>query len=384
MGYRVPLAWLQLKHERMRFAAGIVGVTFAVTLIFMQIGFQQALFASVVTVAQALRGDLVLINPQTEYVAATRTFSRRRIYQAAAFDGVASVSPLYGTTGVWRNLDTTGARTIFVIGIDLDAPALDLPAVQANTERLRREDTVMFESSSRPEYGPVADYVKAGKPVHAEIEHRRAFVAGLYSMGMSFGFDGSIITSSVNFMRRFPDRDPGEIDLGVIRLKPGVNAEAMRLRLEKALPHDVVVLTKAGFIQREHDYWAASQPIGFVFGFGTIMGLIVGAVIVYQILFADISSHLPEYATLKAIGYSNGYLYAVVFEEALILAVLGFVPGLALCTWLYQVTEQATLMPMRMRPGTIVLVLSLTVAMACGSAAIALGKARSADPASIF
>jgi putative ABC transport system permease protein len=384
MRHRIPLAWLQLKHERMRFAAGVLGVTFAVTLVFMQIGFQQALFTTAIEVARHLVADIVLINPQTEFVAVARSFPRRRLYQAAAYKEVQSVSSLYCAMGNWRNLDTGGARQIWVVGFDPDSAAFDLSAVNRNAALLRHPDYLFFDSSSRPEYGPIAQDFQDHQAIHAEIEDRRITVAGLYTLGVSFGFDGSVMTSDLNFLRLFPDHKPGAVNVGLIRLKPGVDARAMRRRLAAELPHDVEVLTRDEFIARERNYWATSAPIGYVFGFGTAMGLIVGAVIVYQILFADVTAHLPEYATLKAIGYTNSYLYRVVFEEAIILALLGYVPGTAICWWLYRLTQNATLLPMQLRPATAVLVLALTIAMGCASAAVALGKVRSADPAAVF
>ena len=144
------------------------------------------------------------------------------------------------------------------------------------------------------------------------------------------------------------------------------------------------MLTKRGFAERERAYWATSTPIGFVFAFGTIMGLVVGLIIVYQILFADISDHLAEYATLKAMGYTNRNLFSVVFQEATILAILGFIPGFAISLWLYRITENATLLPMRMGLTLVGMVLTLTIAMCCASGAMALRKVRTADPAEIF
>ena len=138
------------------------------------------------------------------------------------------------------------------------------------------------------------------------------------------------------------------------------------------------------FVEREKDFWASTTPIGYVFTFGVIIGVFVGGIIVYQILFADVSDHFSEYATLKAMGYSNGYLSRVVLEQAVILGALGFVPGLAMCLWLYSLAGAATNLPLIMTPGRILAVLSLTIAMCAVSGLIALRKVRSADPAEVF
>ena len=138
------------------------------------------------------------------------------------------------------------------------------------------------------------------------------------------------------------------------------------------------------FAEIEKAYWGNATPIGFIFGFGTIIGFIVGLIIVYQILYSDVSDHLAEYATLKAMGYSDRYLVGVLVQEALLLAVLGFMPGIVLANGLYSLAQSATLLPIAMTANRAVVVLSLTIVMCTGSGALALRKLQSADPADIF
>jgi putative ABC transport system permease protein len=137
-------------------------------------------------------------------------------------------------------------------------------------------------------------------------------------------------------------------------------------------------------MDREVAYWAAATPIGYVFTFGAIMGLVVGAIVVYQILFAGITDHLAEYATMKAMGYTNGYLARVVLMQAVILAVAGFVPGVAIAEWLYSVTRSATRMPMVLTPPGAASILLATVVLCAVSGLIAMRKLRAADPAEVF
>jgi len=384
MATRIPLAWMQLKRERLRFLVGIAGVSFAVTLIFMQLGFREALFASAVRLHEHLRADLVLLNPKSEFLARMDPFARRRLYQALAFDGVESVAAVYTGPAVWKNPFERGARVIFVAGFDPSQEVFELPEVEKGRQALFHPDVVLFDDASRPEYGPVPAAFRSSGPVSVEVANRRVSVGGLVSLGPSFGIDGSLITRDLNFLRLFPLRDRALIDIGLIRLRPGVSARAVQASLRAALPPDVEVLTKADYIAREKAYWGNATAIGYVFTFGAIMGFVVGAIIVYQILFADISSHLAEYATLKAMGYTNAYIFKVVFQEAIILAIFGYLPGILVCVQLYRLTEGATRLPMRMTLENGVLVLALTLAMCCGSGAIALRKVRSADPAEIF
>ena len=384
MARRTPLAWLQLRRQPLRTLVGVAGVAFAVTLVFMQLGFAKALFASAVRFHQQLRADVALVNPLSEMLPRMTPFARVRLYQTLGYPGVASVAPVYADTASWKNLATRGTRGILVAGLDPTDDSFELEAVRASRDRLRYPDVVLFDEGARPEYGPVAAAWRDGKPIRAEVENRRVHVGGLFAIGTSFGIDGTIITSDLNVLRMVPRRDRGLIDSGLIRRKPGVDAVAVRDGLRRVLPGDVEVLTKSDLLAREVNYWATTTPIGFVFNFGVVIGVVVGAIIVYQILFADISEHLPEYATLKAMGFTNGYVVSVVVQQACLLALLGYVPGLLVSAALYHLTATATRLPMQLTTGTGLLVLGLTIGMCVTSAAIAMRKVRSADPAEIF
>jgi len=380
----VPLAWLQLSKEKLRLLVAVAGVAFAVILIFMQLGFRKALFDSSTRLHEALAGDLFLVSPQFDFVAQPKSFSRRRLYQALAFPNVEAVSPLYLGLALWKNPDTGKSRTIFSVGVDPADNALILPGVDEQLALIRKRDVVLYDRSGRPEYGNIAAPVAAGEPLTIEVNHRAVTVGGLFEMGTSFGVDGTVLTSETNFLRLFPDRPRGLINIGVIRLQPGASPAATRDALRAALPNDVLVLTRGEYIDREQTYWDTSTPIGYVFTFGVIMGFVVGAIIVYQILFADVADHLAEYATLKAMGYPNRYLFGVVFQEAVILALLGYLPGILTSMGLYRIASNATKLPLQMTMPLAGFVVLLAVTMCCVSGAIALRKIRSADPAEIF
>jgi putative ABC transport system permease protein len=249
---------------------------------------------------------------------------------------------------------------------------------------LRHQDVVLFDEGSRPEFGPVSETLQAGEPVVTEINDREMEVVGTFRMGTSFGIDGTVITSDDNWLRLFPDRSRNQIQLGLLRLHEGADAEATRQALAEYLPDDVLVMTKAQFVQREKDYWNSATPIGYVFAFGAIMGLVVGAIIVYQILFADVSEHLNEYATLRAIGYRKRFVSGIVLQEALILAVLGFIPGVLAANWLYGKAAAATNLPIYMTQDRAVTVFALTLGMCVLSGLLAMRKVQRLDPAEVF
>ena len=381
---QIPIGWLQLKREKLRFGVALLGISFAVVLIMMQLGFREAMFKSAVRFHDALDSDIAIVSRELSFIVQPHSFSNRRLYQARGIPGVDSIASVYLGIGSWKNPDTHGVRTIFVVGLDPADHALMLAGVNEQREIIQVEDAVIFDELSRPEYGRIADHVRAGTPVTAELNHRKLTVAGLFRFGTSFGIDGSVITSDTNFLRLFPDRQRGIIDVGLVRVKPGESPERVRDAIRAELPADVDVLTRADFAAKEIAYWDSSTPIGYVFSFGVLVGMIVGGIVVYQILFADVNDHLPEYATLKAMGYSNSFLAGVVIQQAVILAVLGFLPGVALSLALYRVSSEATRLPLEMTLERTLFVLGLTIAMCMISALMALRKVRSADPAEVF
>ncbi len=384
MRRRVPLAWLQLTQEKSRLVVAVAGVAFAVVLVSMQLGFRTAMYESAVRYHERLRYDLVMLSPKTPFLGFPRSFSRRRLYQSLGAPEVESVTPLYVQQAFRKNPWEHGARNILVVGLDPSRDVLDLPEVRQHLETLELPDMMLFDAASRPEFGPVAARLREDGRVAAEVNDRRVTVAALFQLGTSFGIDGSLVTSDLNFQRLFPDRPPGLVDLGLITLRAGAQPETVRRKLEAALERDVQLLTRPGFVAREVSYWGSTTPIGYVFGFGALMGFVVGGVVVYQILFADVSEHMAEYATLKAMGYTNRDLSRLVLQEASILAILGFAPGWVAALLLYRLTSDATRLPLAMTPGRSLAVLGLTLLM-CGAAAlVALRKVRSADPAEIF
>ncbi|MBD2385728.1 ABC transporter permease DevC [Cylindrospermum sp. FACHB-282] len=384
MNQKIPLSWLQLTREKTRLAVALAGISFADILMFMQLGFRDALYYSNVRMHSSLQGDIVLINSQSNAVLSMKTFSEKRLYKALDLQTVQSVHPIYLDYTSWKNPVTGRPRSILIFGMNPQVNVFNLPGIQENLDKLKLPDVVLFDRSSRLEYGPIAADFQQGKTVTAEVRRRQIKVGGLFTLGASFGADGNLIVSDINFLRIFNNRQRGLIDIGLIRLKPGLDSTIAAQQLRDYLPKDINVLTKQEFIDFERNYWASSTAIGFIFTLGTIMGFIVGTVIVYQILYTEVTDHLSEYATLKAIGYTQNYLLTVILQEALMLAVLGYMPGFAFTLFMYKAARDATLLPVFMSLNRAVMVLIMTMLMCFISGVIAVRKLRSADPADIF
>jgi putative ABC transport system permease protein len=378
------LAWRQLRSERARLFTAIAGVMFAALLVFMQLGFRGALFDSATNLLGAMRGDLFLMHPMTQASFRPEPLPRARAWQALADPDVARAVPIYLAQATFRNPENGGRRAVQLIGLDAEGGAVDFVGLGAEViEALKRPDTAAFDARSRPEFGPVARYFRERGPYPIQVGNREVELVGLVEIGPSFGADGNLVLSETNF-RRIVTRSASNADLVALRLQPGADLRTVQARLTAALPEDVVVLTHAELVANERAYWENSTPIGFIFLFGSVMGLIVGMVIVYQILFADIASHIGEYATLKAMGYSNFFLVRVVMWAACILALIGFVPGFALSAFLYDFVGKATFLPLDMYPERALGVFLLIFTMCAVAGLLAVRKLRDANPADMF
>ncbi len=377
---RTPLALLNLLHERTRLIVAIAGVAFAVLLIFMNLGFQGALLKSTVAFYDQFNGDIFLPSPQTQEISSTKAFPRERLYQVMGVEGVDQAMPLYLEYLLWRNPETRLSRAMFVFGMNPRDPVFLMPELQtpAAIAILEQPNTVFIDRLSREEFGPQTTGLET------EADRRRVTIGGQYTLGGGFAADGTLIMSDQNFARYFAPRPLDRINLGLITVQPGTDVDAVVAVMRPLLPADVEVMTRSQMIQRDFQFWLTNTAIGFIFTLGVIVSFIVGTVIVYQILYTDIRDHLKEYATLKAMGYRSGYLFGVVLQEAVLLAVMGYVPGFVVAIGLYRLTFQATSLPIFMSAGRMLTVFVLTVVMCGLSGLISVRRAAAADPAEVF
>jgi putative ABC transport system permease protein len=381
---RIPLALLLLTRQPARLAVALAGIAFAGILMFMQLGFRDGLFEASVTVHQQFDADLVLMSPRTMSSIGMAPFPRRRLVQAMADPAVAGITPVHWNLLLWRNPDTRVTRSILTLGFEPGDPLFLDPSLAEKARALTQKGRVLFDERSRPEFGPIAERFRRGEVVETEVAAKRVRVAGLVSLGPSFGADGNLLTSRETFLELMPQTAPGSIELGLIRLVPGQDPAAVAERLKRLLPDDVRVFTKSAFEEFEKTYWRTSTAIGFIFSLGAAMGFVVGCVIVYQILHSDVSDHLAEYATLMAMGYPLSRLLGVVGREGLLLALFGYVPAYLAGQGLYVLVRNGTNLPVSMDPQRSLLVFVMILVMCLGSAGMAMRRLADADPAEIF
>jgi putative ABC transport system permease protein len=381
---KIPLSWLLLTRQPGRLLIALAGIGFAGILIFLQLGFRQGLFDSSVLLNKRFDADIVLISPRSISSISMAGFPRRRLVQAMADPAVVGTTPVHWNAVRWRNPETRKTRSMLALGFEPGDPLFTGTNMGAQTEMLKQKGRVVFDELSRPEFGPIGEWFRQGKIIDTEVGFRRVRVGGLVALGPSFGIDGTIITSRETFYDLLPNTPKGSIELGLIRLRPQEDPASVAMRLRSLLPDDVTVYTKQQFIQFEKDYWQTSTAIGFIFSLGTAMGFIVGCVIVYQILHSDVTDHLPEYATLMAMGYPLPELLGVVAREGLLLALLGYIPAWLVAQALYYLIRSSTRLPVVMNSERTIMVFSLILLMCMGSAMMAMRKLGDADPAEIF
>lgn len=381
---KTPLAWLQLKREKTRLAVALAGIAFADILMFFQLGLLEALFDSVAKPYSTLQGDLFIIDPLFESMMVIRSFPRERLYQAEGVGGVESIDYMYIDQGEWRNPQTLKSQATMVFAIDPDTSSMSLTDVRSRLNELKLLNRILYDRAGQASlFGNVTEHLQKSPSVPIQFNDIQTQVVGTFVMGASFTANGNIITSHSTFLNLFPKRDRNEIDIGIIKLKPGTDLKRVQATMRSTF-NDVLILTYDEFVEHEKKYWETTSPIGFLFGFGAAIGFVVGTVIVYQILYSDVSDHLPEYATLKAMGYGDRYLMGVLLQESLIMAVLGFIPGFIISLGLYHIATSVTFIPVMMSVNRATLVLTLTIVMCVASGGIAMRKLQAADPADIF
>jgi putative ABC transport system permease protein len=246
---------------------------------------------------------------------------------------------------------------------------------------------VLFDTLGNRNTGPIAAAVQSnGQQELILSDFSKTFrVMGLFRLGSTFAADSNLISSDTTAIQlAYRQINEGEISMGLIRLDPSASAARVQRFLRQQYGRELQVLTKAELIAQERDYWNTASSFGVIFGFGTIMGLLVGGVVVYQVLYTDVSDHLKEYATLKAMGFADQFILTIVIQEAFLLGVSSFIPATLISTGMYAFLTSASGIRIQMTPDKTGLVGALTLGICAASAAIAIRKLRDADPASVF
>ncbi|NOY42032.1 MAG: FtsX-like permease family protein [Planctomycetes bacterium] len=418
-----PLAWKNLTHNKVRTSIGVAGVGFAVILIFMQLGFLGAIKKTATQIYDALEFDLLLRSPAYLHLTEPRSFARARVYQAASLPEVSHSRPFYLGLSEWQVPITSNAplgskasdpdnlsgqwRGIITMGTDPSDPGFSREDIRQQARQLSDPRFVLIDSESKPEYGPVQgdEFSQADIGVTTALGPNRVRIVGLFKLGTGMASNGACLTSPEGYVRACPWQAIDEVNFGLIKLHDPSQAEAVKSQLQAifGIPAsvsnaesqqqldaalltnaDVEILTRAEVNKHEEYRWVVDTPLGQIFQLGVWVAVFVGVAIVYQVLSSDIASMMGEYATLKAMGYSNKYLTIVVLQQSVLLAIVGYVPSLAISWLLYQLVESESGMPMFMTVEIMLTVFLLAIVICVVSGLGALRKLFQADPADLF
>lgn len=393
---RTPLAWKNLTSSYSKCALAATGVGFAVVLMFMQIGFRNALIDNnlqIFTLFDADVANLAIVSKARYNISTEQRFSRQLLEQAAAFPGIknaCSVSVERGTAKV--KVEGWPAKPVRVIAIELrDASFFADPHLYEQLLAADQRRAALVDRRSKPSYG-FENSRELLRNQRVELNGQTLEAYGYFELGTDFGNDGTLLMSERMHGDYFPWRggtgNPHDIvDIGLLQAEVGSVAEleALAMEIESLSKHGEIEVWRTDLLkEREREFWSAATPIGKIFFIGTIMGLVVGAIICYQIQFTDITDHMPEFATLKAMGYGPMYFWSVIVSQSFYLACLGFVPGYLVSLGLYQALSASSGLVMAMTLDRILQVWLLTLGMCIVSGALAIRKLFGADPASLF
>jgi putative ABC transport system permease protein len=381
---RLPIGWLQLTHSRGRFFAAVAGVAFANLLVFMQLGIMGALNSSTVAPYAMLNADIILSSEDGNTLTDGGHIPRARMFQALGVAGVADATPLF-IGNLPFTLDDGSSVSLLSFGMDIAKPHFADAPIAAVLNRLSFENTALLDEGTRGMPSKVIDALMNGGRFSFETGGNTLTAIGTMDVGGGFLADGMMIMSDQTFLRVFPNRTSGAPNHILIRTADGVSVDAIVARLNTALPNgNLRIQTITGSASNDLAYMATERPTGIIFGFGVFMGILVGLVIVYQVLSTDVADHLREYATFKAMGYGQPFFLGIVFEEAIILAVFGFIPGFIVSMGLYSGLVSFTGLPVEMDASRAILVFLGTLAACSVSGAIATRRLANADPADLF
>ncbi|MBD2448401.1 FtsX-like permease family protein [Nostoc sp. FACHB-152] len=391
---KIPIALLQLRYQRNQTIAGVIGIICITFLLFMQVGLRNAFLEGALQLPLNFDADIVVISSLSSTALQPVTFSSRPLYQTLALKQVKSVAPLYITSTQWYDKNNSVYRIrVNVMGISLNVPTLSLPGVEANLQKLNKQKFALFDKNARNEFSSIIANVKAKGESSAEIQVgnssslRELRVVGLFELGVNNAYDASFITSSTTFSELF-GRDETKIDVGLIKLKPefksDANIEQTVKQLRSYLPTTIKIFSKTELIQREKIFHENNSPMGFIFRFILIMAVVISIFILYQILYVKVTHNLGNYATLKALGFSQKSLVSVVIQEAIILVIAGYIPGIILSYLAYDYLLNVTKIFIQMSVGVALFVLSLVSLICLISAGLSLFKVKDADPVEIF
>jgi putative ABC transport system permease protein len=371
------IAWQMLSDKPARLALSTLGVAFSVVIMFMELGFFNGTNDSSANLPPLFACDLIMSHPEKNHLKTGEEFAFPRLQQVRDVPGVAAVVKFNTQADYWWNPQDRTRNRALLMGVDLHDPMFAVAGIREHRAELQLPGTVLYDRLSRHDLGQV----EVG--TRTQLAQTAVRVVGLFELGPNFTYEGHIVTSLDNF-RAITGQPENVVDLGLIRVQPGADVEAVRAEIYRRLPKDILLLTPAEILQREIIITTQRSPAGIVFGIGLIVGFAIGTIICYQILFNEVNDHLPQFATMKAMGHPPRFISGIVLSEALLLSIAGYIPGLIAAFGIYHAIEHFTQIRMFLTVPRSLLVLVLASGMCLLAARFAVKRVHATDPADLF
>jgi len=365
-----------LFHDKKRLLLSISGIAFAVVIMFLQMGFFNGINDSQANIARVIDADLVILHEKRTNLNKWTRFDYIRLNQINSISAVDIITPIYKDGAGIKNPDTNQVRRTIIYAFDPEAKPFNIEGLTDEVyEKLRVRGTALFDDRSRDIYGQF----KIGDLL--EIDERAYTLGGYVSLGPNLVNDGTILMGTGTWRGDGAGRRP---IMAFVRLNQDMPRDQAIAEIQQNLPEDTIALTPTELAEREIWYTIVNAPIGAVFAIGLVVSIVIGVVICYQVLYNEVADNIPQYATLKAMGYGPSFLVGIIMEEALLLGILGFLPGLGITFLLYDQVSDMTRLIMFLTSERILLILSLTLVMCIAAALLAIRKVLNLDPADLF
>jgi putative ABC transport system permease protein len=371
------VAWTNLCQHPRRLAVTLSGTTVALLLLLLQLAFLDAARAKVVALFELFDFDLAVIPDTYQFLASEGGLETIRLNQAQAIDGVAAAFRLNIAGSSWTDPATKRRSTLTLIGADNDGAFIGDAALRRELADLRDGRSVLVDTLSSPDFGPLANGAKA------EIAGREFAVTGQFALGLFFYADGSAILHNSDF-DALPRGNPRLTTLGLIKLAPGADGQVTKARLAAALPRDVEILTRDELIRQEQDYFISLKPIGIMLQSGMIVAFLAGCAILFQALSTEIIERTREFAIWKAIGFGPGFVHGIALAQMVILSSGAFVLAALLGSATLSAVERSTHLPTALRPGLALFVFGTAIAMCLVALPLVVRRIARADPAELY
>ena len=366
-----------LMQHPLRTCTALGGIIFAIFLVFLQLGFLHSVRTASTMLYDYFNFDLAVVATGYQFLYAPPDFDRIRLFQARSLPEIDDVFHLNITTGRWSDGEGGLRSSLLLIGVDQKPHFIRNRAIHDGLQVATDRRTILLDSYSHPDFGH--------RTIGSEglVNGHEAHVGGLFQLGLFFYAEGAALVDN-NHFHYFADSDRRRVNVGLLRVRAGSDVEAIREHLDTLLPDDVMVLTRTAFIQREQNYFVSIKPIGIIFQAGVFIALLIGVVILFQVLSADIANRMTEFATLKATGFSNLFVYGVGAFQTLFFALGALPPAILISHGTFALIAHLSHLPITLNGAMVGTVFAWMVVMGLFAALVTLQRLRRADPAVLF